>query len=254
MRRRHFSKVAAIGLAAIAGCADGTQTVDGGDGQGNSPTVTATDASGDGSTGTPTATSSPTPGSASISIASHELSKVDTSYSTEAYVFADVVNDGKSTSGEISLTARFYDRDDNLLGNSSAYLVRLKPGETWKAAIWYLGDGKEVESHEIEGEFVEQSPNFSPDGVELTSSELSKTSDEATITGTIQNKTGDIVNYIEAHGLFYGDETAILGADWVNQSDIPDGDSWKFETAMSNQLGRVEKVNKHDVAFTISTY
>lgn len=266
MRRRQFAKATAgtLGIVAAAGCTeDGTQTVGGGDDGGADPTATATDA-GDAAEDEPTdtetdsptesETESPTPSSANISIASDELEKVETSYSTEAYVFADVVNEGEVVSGEIALTARFYDADENLLDDGSARLIRLKPGETWKAAIWFLGEGEEVESYEVEGEYVEKAPNFAPDGIELTGSKLSKSSDEAIITGTLQNNTGDEVSYIEAHGLFYADETTILASDYRNQTDVPDGDTWKFETKIRNQIGRVEEVTGHDVAFTISNY
>ena len=167
---------------------------------------------------------------------------------------ADIVNEGDSPSGAIELTARFYDSEGNLLENGLNSLVRLKPGETWKATIWFLGDGTEAADFEIEGEFAESPPNFSPDGIELTGSEMSKTSDEATITGTLKNATGDTVDYMEAHGLFYADDTTILASDYTNQTDIPDGDTWKFEVSMRNQFGRLEQVSSHEVVYTISVY
>lgn len=267
MQRRQFTKATAVGLCigGLAGCTeDGTQTVGGGDEGGDDPTATGNGGDGDDPTDTPTDAETKTEtetdteteasGSASISIASDELEKTESSYSTDAYVFADVVNEGDAPSGEIALTARFYDGDGNLIGDGSSRLVRLLPGETWKAAIWFIGDGEEVEDYEVEGEYVEEAPNFEPDGIELTGSEMEKSSDEAVISGTLKNNTGDEVSYVEVHGLFYADETTILASDWTNQTDIPDGDTWKFEVTIRNRIGRVEEVNSHKVVYKMSSY
>ena len=248
MRRRHFSKLAALGLAGIAGCAEsGTQTVGGGDGQGNSPTATATGVSGGGSTGTPTATSSPTSGSASISIASDELVIDEGSYSTEAYVDAKVVNEGTAHSGEIELIARFYDADGNFLDEGSAYLRRLKPGETWLAVVHFLGDGSEVDSHKLEGKFVTNPPNFSPDGVEVLDSTLDVSDHEAIVEGRLKNSTGGTLDYIEAIGIFYADETTVIGSAWTNQNGIPDGETWKFTVRYLTSSERLEKLSSHEM-------
>lgn len=264
MDRRQFAKATALGLAGLAGCTDdGTRTVGGGDQGGDDPTATETDAGEATMTATESETASDSPtetatetsaGASAVSIASDELKKIDTDYSTEAFAFADVVNKGDAASGEITLKARFYDSEDNLLGDNSAYLVRLAPSETWKAAIWFLGEGEKVERLEVEGEYVEEAPNFTPDGIELTGSELSKGSNEATITGTLKNDRGEEVSYLEAHGLFYADETTILASDWTNQTEIPDGDTWKFEVRMGNTGGRVKDVASHKVVYTLSSY
>ena len=135
-------------------------------------------------------------------------------------------------SGPLQLTGRFYDADNNFLDTVTARLVSLAPGETWEALMPFFGPAaEEVHSHQIDGEFIEDAPDFNPPGIELLDAELTVNNDEAIVTGRAQNTTDSPYGYLEAYVKFYSDseKTTVLGSEYTNQVNIPAGEAWRFE-------------------------
>lgn len=263
-RRTFLAGIGAGATIALAGCAADTEDMSGGTTP--TPTETESESNGGQATGTPTETDteteseteSPTEtesGEASVSIENEELKVEESSYSTDAYVLAEVVNSSEAVAGQLSLEARFYDADGNFLDNGSASLARLKGGETWQARVSFLGDAENVDGFELEGEYNSM-PSFpGEDVVKLLDSELSTSADNPVITGRLENVSDDAVDYVEVHGLFYADETTIIDAEWTNQTDIPDGETWKFELELWDMYDLKSEITGHDVVVSeVSVY
>lgn len=261
--RRTFlttSAVATLGL--IAGCSsseemDGSDHSDGDDTTTtttevtteptNTPTMTETT-----TTTEPTTTTTPE-GSAEVSIESSELQKRETSYDTEAYVLATIVNNGNQISGELSVKGRFYDEDDNLLDSTTESLPYLKPGETWSCYIKYLDDGEAVKSHKIDGEYDTEAPRMEIDGLNVTDTSMNKGSYDATITGTIENELEEDADYLAAVARFWKDDV-ILASGLDNITDVPAGENWSFEASYMGYGERWEDATDYDVIPELSIY
>jgi hypothetical protein len=252
MRRRTYLTTAGITLAALAGCTSSegdTEDVD-------TPTDDETEAqddSNDENTDTETETEEETTevssGKAAIEITEHELVVNEGDYSTDVYVLATVENTGDAASGQINLTAEWYDDSGNFLDNDDAYLASLGAGETWSARVFYLGsDGGQVADYEFSGEFNTEPP-ADPDGLELTTSELQVGEDTAVISGEVANNRDESVSYVEAVGKFYDGDGVVLKSDMTNVSDLPAGETWSFEVEALGHV-RYDAIADHEVIIT----
>ena len=258
MDRRTY--LALAGSAVIAGCTtSGTESIatTASDGetttnsQASKPTTTT-------QSPTPTATATPTPkGQIDVSIESHELKKQQNDYTTDIYVLAEVVNKGTAPTGQLKLTARFYDENDSLLENMDGYLVSLDSGETWRAAVPYLGtDGDKVARHELEGEYSETAPQWGAENIELLDSKLG-TDDlgDVVVTGNAKNNRNEMVSYLQADVKFYADKQTVIGSEFTNVTELPAGDKWRFKTSyISAYQGEAESIKDHTVYLTTSAF
>lgn len=254
MRRRYY--LALAGSTLIGGCtSDEPEEI-----EDEAEKDTPEDRADNGDTSTPTETKEDTPteteepaGSASLSLEDHSLQVEEGDYSTDVWVDATVVNDGDGLSGTVNLTVRFYNNDGDLVSDGEEYLQVLKAGETWHARIYHLGsDAENIEDYEIEGEFEEEGAEWNPEGLELVESELQSGEDEAIVTGRVENTSGDTQSYIQAVAIFYDGDGNALRDGWTNQTDVPDGDTWRFEIDFLDRR-RAGQVADHDVLLTNST-
>jgi len=268
-----------MAAAAVAGCSGGGDTedienedtptetpVDTGSGEGQdggdtptpteTTTETPTDTPTETPTETPTDTPSPTPTPAAdpdIVIQDSELVVDDSGFTTETYVMATVENQGDGRSGQITLTAQWYDENGDYLNDDSEYLPTLGPGETWEARVDALTDDEEIDDYELSGEF-ETDPPTPPEDVELLESEHQVNNDgDVTVTGRVENNTGDELGYIGAIALLYDDSGTVLSGDWTNETDIPEGETWRF-TIDWLRMGRADAVAAHEAYLNATVF
>ncbi|MFC7142771.1 FxLYD domain-containing protein [Halosimplex aquaticum] len=269
-RRQFLATVSTTTALGLAGCGDGgTETVGGGDGGvedtatqsptptpadsgtgGSTPTQTPTETPTDTPTETPSPTPSPTPaGEPNVQIVESELVVEEGQWSTDTYVAATVENQGDAPSGQITLTAEWYDSNGDFLDNANQYLPILRAGETWEAHVHALSDAEKIEDYDLSGEY-ESTPARPPENVEIveTSHEVSDDGG-VTVTGRVANNTGEEINYLEAEALLYDDSGVVLSGDWTNQSGIPKDETWRFEIEWF-QFDRAERVADHNVILT----
>lgn len=165
-------------------------------------------------------------GAPDIAIEDAELVVDEGQYLTDVYVAATVTNRGGGRSGQITLTVDWFDADDSYLGDSLQSARTLGAGEAWAARIEHLGsDGEAVEDFDLSGEF-ETEPPEPPAGATLADSELLAGPDDAKIRGQVDLSTD--VRYCEAIGVFYDADGIVLGTNYVNELDLPGGETWRF--------------------------
>lgn len=260
MQRRKFLTAAA--LAAMAGCS-GSDTEEM-DEPATDETDEAQDTTTEGADTTEQADSEETTeadeekteagGEASLEIVDHELVVEEGDYSTDVYVAATVENTGDAPSGTVELSADWYDADENYMDNDSWYLQSLGAGETWAARVYHLGTGSEdVDSYEVEGEYDTKPKSFDPEGLELVEHDMKVGEDEAVIEGRVENNTGDEASYIQAIGKVYNADGVVLGDDWTNVTDLPEGETWTFEVSWRGR-DRTQEADDHEVLIADSTF
>jgi len=193
-------------------------------------------------------------GEPDVEIVDHELIVEEGDYSTDVYVAATVENTGDAPSGTVELTADWYDADENYMDNDSEYLQSLGAGETWAARVYHLGTSAEdVDSYEVEGEYDTEPKSFDPEGLELVEHNMKVSDDEAVIEGQVKNNTGDEASYIQAIGKVYDANGVVLGDDWTNVTDLPEGETWTFDVSWRGR-DRTEQADDHKVLITDSAF
>lgn len=252
MQRRKF--LATTMLAALAGCSSSdTEEMDTpedtededtqGDTAADNEDTTEADEEESGAGGEP-----------ALEILDSELVVEEGEYSTDVYVAATVENTGDAPSGTTEIVADWYDADDNYMDDSSAYLQSLGAGETWAARIYFLGTGaEEVDDYEVSGEFDTDPQTFDPEGLDLVEHNMQVGEDEAVIEGQVENGTGEEASYIQAIGKVYDADGIVLGDDWTNVSDVPDGETWAFEVSWRGR-DRTEQADDYEVLITDSSF
>jgi len=262
MRRRTYLGFAGTALGTgLAGCTD-TQDAEGtvqdrqtatptDTSAGGDPTDTATET--DTETDTKTETESPTPaGEPEIVLGDGALSKQEGSYSTDAWVDVTVTNEGQGASGQITLTAQWYDGNGDYIGDAIELLPTLRAGETWAARVYAYSDQEDIEGFELDGEF-ETDPPVAPEGLDLTESDLTVEDEEVTVTGRVANNTGEDVDYAEANARLITADGTILSGEFTNESDVPAGETWRFEVTWFT-FKRTDEIDAHDVTLNGQIY
>lgn len=247
MDRRRFLTV--LGVATFAGCSgNDTEPIK------NENTDTETDTKqSDGNGGDTTATESPTEtdspepaGESDVRIGESSLERREGDYSTDVWVAATVMNQGDAPSGSVTLKVRWYDKDGNFLDDTRESLASIAADETWAAHVHALTtDSEKIADYKIEGEF-EPTPPGVPDAVELLESSMSPGDREVTVEGRVKNGLDHELSYIEAHGKVYNDAGEVMGEGWTNQSDIPAGETWRFDVSWRGRH-RVDQAASHSV-------
>lgn len=266
MQRRTFLMVTSASLVGLAGCASDEPEQVGDNTTTTEVTTTASDAGGDGDqtdstetetemeTETETETETPT-GEASVSIESKELVVNEGEYSTDVYVAAKIVNSGEAPSGTIRLSAEWYDAEGNYLDNTGATLRTLGAGETWAARVYaYSTDAEKIEDFELSGEFASESPDFSPNGLEVTESELKVGERDAAVTGGVENQRGEKVDYIQAIAKFYDADGVVLGTGRDNVTGVPADRTWSFEASWLGRSDRFGEIEDYQLVISDSVF
>ena len=253
-RRTYLTTIALTTSAGLAGCAgeDGENGSgnEGGEGEStggteneeSTPPTEETETRTETETETETAESE---GEPDIQTSPGELSVDESGYSPETYVPAEVTNEGEGASGRITLAAEWYDENGDYLDNDTEYLQTLAAGETWLARVDALTDDEEIDDYELTTEIGDEPPQ-PPADVEVLESELQTGEDEVSITGRVENNTGDELGYIEAIARVYDDEKRVLGDNYTNETDLPEGETWRFSIDRLARY-RIDEVDDHDV-------
>lgn len=234
MHRRAF--LSAAGLASFAGCLSGSEPID-------TPERTE-----EPNTPAPTPESTPTPdrGEPEVVITDEQVKLSEGRFITTTYATGAVTNEGDAASGKINLSANWLDESGNLLGTDRETLVSLGAGETWAPRIQYIGNQPEViASVNLSGEYGNEPP-VAPDDVVLRDTRLQFGEDEIRVTGKVDNKTGEEVDYIEAHAKFYNGSGDVLSSWPVNQAPIPAGQTWAFEINATMEA-RADQIKNYEV-------
>jgi len=201
---------------------------------------------------TDTETETTSSGKPEVTIREHELVIDEKEYTTDVYVAATVRNEGDAPSGQIKLTAKWYDADGNYLDDDDWRLRSLGTDETWAARVYYLGgSAEEIDDYEIDGEFETEPPQTNPEGLEMVESEMNVGEDEAVISGKVRNDRDEEVSYTEATGKIYDGEGTVLDDDWTNVTDLPAGETWAFEVKWRGR-DRTEQAADYSVWITES--
>ena len=174
-----------------------------------------------------------------------ELSVDESGYSPETYVPVEVTNEGEGASGRITLAAEWYDENGDYLNSSNEYLQTLTVGETWLARIDAVTDDEEIDDYKLTTE-IEEEPPQPPADVELLESELQTGEDEVSVTGRVENNTGDDLGYIEAIARVYDNEKRVLADEYTNETGLPEGETWRFSIDRLVRY-RIDEVGDHDV-------
>lgn len=240
MNRRTFLAIAAV--SGLAGCVSDGESV-------NTEIASPTDALSP--TGT-TAEATPTPttsGEADIAIGDSELIVDSGRFTTDVAVEVAVSNQGDDRSGQIRLTAEWYNSAGDFLDSGEETMVSLAPSETWLARIPFVGtQADQVDDYELSGTFEDTPPSV-PDGVELRDAQINLQDSGLRITGRVVNGTGSDLSYIEAHGKLYDDSDQALLSEYTNQSEIPAGETWAFEISYL-VLDRRDQVSNYEVVLS----
>ncbi|AUV81227.1 hypothetical protein C2R22_05780 [Salinigranum rubrum] len=261
MNRRQF--LVMCGATGVAGCsasedveteATPEPAADGGSNQnsgGSQSTQTATPEPTATETPEPTPTGTPTPaGEAQITITAQSLEREEGEFSTTTYAAATVINEADAMSGQIELRARFYNDADEVVTTERAYLAALPGGATWQAVVPVLGDASQVARTEVFGEFNAVGPQTNPDDVSLDESQLEITERETFVTGSATNNRPGPLSYLEATVLFMASENVVLGSNYTNITDLPSGESWRFEVQWLGTSWHPRNAQSHQVFLT----
>ena len=181
-----------------------------------------------------------------IAIIEDELVVEEGTLFTEAYVEAVVENTTDDPTGRLELVVDWYDDDGNYLDDDRSYLQSLGPGEQWEARVSALTDAEDIGEYELEGSFELDHPGFDPEGLDLVESEMTVDEDEAVIEGRIENNTGVEAGYVEVIVKVYDSEGVVLGDDWTNETDIPEGETWAFDVSWRGR-DRTERADDYEI-------
>lgn len=235
MHRRTFLSTA-VAVGSIAGCISGSEPIDTPEREREVDTPAPT----------PEPTPTPDRGEPDVIIADEQVKLSEGRFITTTYATGEVINEGDGASGTIDLSANWLDGDGNLLGTDSATLISLGPGETWIPRIQYIGNQPElIASVNLSGEYGNDPPT-TPEGVVLRDTRIQFAQEEIRVTGKVDNKTGEEVDYIEAHAKFYNGSGDVLSSWPVNQAPIPAGQTWAFEINATMEA-RADQIKNYEV-------
>ena len=191
-------------------------------------------------------TTEPAQGVPALVIENEELVVDEGQDSTEAYVTADITNEGDVASGQVVVTTEWYDENGDILGNARAYLPTLGAGETWVARVdALLSDNSAIADFEFGAEYDEQPPE-PPEGVAVVESSLQFGDGTVAVTGRVANDAEDALDYVEAIAILYDADGNVLDGDWTSETDVPAGATWQF-TVDWFVYERVDAVDSHRV-------
>lgn len=241
------------GLAAIAGCAgEDTEEINGtDDDEDDGDTDEENDTDDDAES--PEEDDEPE-GEAALEIVADEFVIEEGDFTTDVFVEFEVVNDGDGPSGDIEIGVDWYDEGGDYLGDANARLATLGAGETWLGRVYQLGtEAEDVDDYEIEGEFSHDPPSEAPDSVELLESDIDVSEDEARVSGRIENNTGDSIDYLQVTAILYDEDGNVMGDEWTNESDIPEGETWSFDMTWLDRR-RADQVVDHTIFIADSAF
>jgi len=182
-------------------------------------------------TESPTPTDSDTPtesGEADVVIGEGRFDVADFGYNEYPYYEVELTNEGEARSGVVELVVDWFDEGGNYVDDTTEQLVSLKPGETWVARSYNVLSSDGVASAEGSGSYDYDPPAW-PDGLKVASSKLLSGSENVKVRATVQNDTGQMVDYVAFYGKVYDADGRVLGQVWTNEADVAEGSSWRAE-------------------------
>lgn len=202
----------------------------------------------------PTETEAPeeTPTS-DLQIVSRDFSVDDSGDEPAPYVDATIVNRGDGPSGPTQLVVRWYDDDGNFLYEddgrpaleAQSELVSLAAGETWEPRVYAFSERDSIGDAEIEVD-AEGRRLPSDDNVEVQNSELQTNGTNVTITGQLENASGQELVSASVYSKIYDEDGVVLAGGHDQETDIPAEDAWQFEIQWDAR-DRIERVDSHEI-------
>lgn len=231
-RRQALTILGGTVLGGLAGC---TSDDDSGQGniEGTAPDAeeTTTETTADSETTEEETTEEETTteaGEAEVAIGEGTFGVADFGYSEYPYYEVELTNEGNAPSGIIELVVDWFDENDEYIDDTLEELVSLKAGTTWIARSYYIGDKDEVASAEASGNYNMALPEW-PEGLEVTSSKLLTGGENVKVRATVENNTGEMVDYVAFYGKLFDTDGNVLGQVWTNETELADGSTWQAE-------------------------
>ncbi|TYL38872.1 hypothetical protein CV102_10210 [Natronococcus pandeyae] len=186
-----------------------------------------------------------------LDITDHELVVDDEASVT--YLAVTVENVGDVASGWITLETDWYDSRGDYLDTDLAHLGMLSAGKTWQARVYYDGsDATSVTDFTVDGR-VDPDPLTVPGGLEVIESDVEIDGDDVVVTGRFGNDTGETQPNVDVIALLFDDEGVVLGDGWVNETDVPNGETRSFECVWDGR-DRADDVADHTAIVTSSAF
>ena len=269
-RRNYLASIAALsGGLALAGCASDSSGNNSSEGSGNSnsseagsgsnqstsePTDQAddqTDTESETESEDATATQS-SAGSDAVEIANSEVVEAD----METGVAAEVTNTGDTRLSYVEVEAVFKNDAGDVLDSSMTNVVGLESGQTWQAYVSFLGDGSVADAEISVADTTAGELSSPPEGVELVEDSIESPEDEFSspkVVGRAKNGGNRSVDYLQAAVSFVGEDGNLLNSGSANISDLPAGETWKFEVEyLSVSPNKPDKPDDYTVTLTTS--
>lgn len=262
-RRYYLGLVATTLLAGCGGSDDGgsnsgtTTTTDGGGGP-PTDTIAATDTTTptEQSTQTETEADTDTPApQANIELVSAEYREIEGDFGSTAAVITEVENTGGQTYAYVETTAQFTNDAGDVVATRTTNLTELPPGETWVGYHEYVqadevSDGTAELTDTTRGD---RSPTAEEIGLTILDENLTEGDDISgpTLVGRVRNDTGDALNYLQAHALWYDTDGNVRASSFTNITDLAAEDTWRFELEFLNLAPDVE-VSEYELRFSDS--
>lgn len=265
MRRRTYLTLVGTGLFAGCGGSDGGGgTPTSGDGGGAQPTdtVAAVDTStptdqstsSEESTPTETTTDTPTP-QANIELVSAEYREVESDFGSTAAVITEVQNTGGQTYAYVETTAQFTNDAGDVVASRTTNLTELPPGETWVGYHEYVqaGEVSDGTAELTDTTRGDRSPTAEELGLTILDESLTEGDDISgpTLIGRVRNDTGDTLDYLQAHVLWYDTDSNVRSSSFTNITNLATGDTWRFELEFLSLAPDVE-IGEYELRFSDS--
>lgn len=211
------------------------------DSDGSSPTESPMESSTETPTETAEPTASPTP-ETPIAIESSEFVSYEGAGSTSYAVRGTLVNQADRQLEYVEVAVQYLDADNNVIGEFFTNMVGLQAGQRWQFHVDYYSeadvDPENVESYDIRGDWTfgevpDVAEGLSLDEVTLTEVEEFGETVPA-VEGTVQNESGEMLDYVEAKVHFLNDSNTVIGTNFSNQSDLEDGHGWTFQVTYNS--------------------
>ncbi|MFC5970045.1 FxLYD domain-containing protein [Halomarina salina] len=249
-RRRYLALTGALTTTVLAGCSGGGGsggTTDGGADTADSTTQASSGTENDIATEQVTETETiqsetettteeapeTESGAASLDIGDKEEISVNTEGDIASAVGgAPVTNSGSTSTGELTVSATFFDGNGDELTTETHTIAALPAGKTWYSFVILIGeDAEAAEDYELEYDYEETPPNFTTEGLTEVESSSENQDNKLTISGEVRNDTEGELSDLTATAFLYldGAQKEILSTLDDSTQSLPAGETWTYE-------------------------
>lgn len=253
-RRKALTIVGGTVIGGIAGCSSDDDTDDSGQGDMGETTTEGEETTTETTTEEETTEEETTTeaGEAEVAIGEGTFGVAEFAYNEYPYYEVELTNEGDAPSGIIELVVDWFDENDEYVNDTLEELVSLKAGKTWIARSYNIVDRDKVASAEASGNYNMEPPEW-PEGLEVASSKFLGGGENAKVRASVENNTGQMVDYVAFYGKLFDGDGNVLGQVWTNETELADGSSWQAEREWDDEA-RAKLAKDHEVVLEGSSY